>query len=74
MTEERHSLNLEALLSDALRPIEPPDDLVSRFEPLGAPAELPGPPPVGRKRESIFCADPARDCVMEAGSGSARLA
>jgi hypothetical protein len=31
MTEERHP-QLEALLSDALRPIEPPEDLVSRVE------------------------------------------
>lgn len=31
MTDERH-LRLEDLLSDALRPIEPPDDLVSRVE------------------------------------------
>jgi hypothetical protein len=31
MSDERH-LRLEDLLSDALRPIEPPDDLVSRVE------------------------------------------
>jgi H+/Cl- antiporter ClcA len=29
---EAESLRLEELLSDALRPIEPPDDLVSRVE------------------------------------------
>jgi hypothetical protein len=31
MTDERHQ-RLEHLLSDALRPIEPPEDLVSRVE------------------------------------------
>jgi hypothetical protein len=32
MSEETGHLQLEALLSDALRPIEPPEDLVSRVE------------------------------------------
>ena len=32
MSEEAGQLHLEALLSDALRPIEPPEDLVSRVE------------------------------------------
>jgi hypothetical protein len=32
MSESRSQLNLEALLSDALRPIEPPDDLAGRVE------------------------------------------
>jgi len=31
MTEESH-LDLEALLADALRPIDPPDDLATRVE------------------------------------------
>jgi len=31
MTDRRH-LNLEQLLGDALRPIEPPDDLATRVE------------------------------------------
>ncbi|MEK6272528.1 MAG: hypothetical protein AABM42_07765 [Actinomycetota bacterium] len=32
MSEETGQLHLEALLSDALRPIEPPEDLASRVE------------------------------------------
>ena len=32
MNEETGHLQLEALLTDALRPIEPPEDLVSRVE------------------------------------------
>jgi hypothetical protein len=32
MTDAAHRLDFEALLTDALRPIEPPDDLVSRVE------------------------------------------
>jgi hypothetical protein len=32
MSEETGHLHLEALLSDALRPIEPPEDLASRVE------------------------------------------
>ncbi|HMC07467.1 MAG TPA: hypothetical protein VKG89_08760 [Solirubrobacterales bacterium] len=32
MSEHSSRRNLEALLSDALRPIEPPDDLASRVE------------------------------------------
>jgi len=32
MSEETGQLHLEALLSDALRPIEPPEDLVGRVE------------------------------------------
>jgi hypothetical protein len=32
MSEETGHLHLEALLSDALRPIEPPEDLTSRVE------------------------------------------
>jgi hypothetical protein len=32
MNEETRQLHLEALLSDALRPIEPPEDLASRVE------------------------------------------
>jgi hypothetical protein len=32
MSDETRQLHLEALLSDALRPIEPPEDLASRVE------------------------------------------
>src|SRR5215216_4335150 len=32
MTDPERHLDLEALLSDALRPIEPPEDLASRLE------------------------------------------
>jgi hypothetical protein len=32
MTEEAHNLRLEALLADALRPIDPPESLASRLE------------------------------------------
>ena len=32
MTEQAGDLNLERLLSDALRPIDPPDDLATRME------------------------------------------
>ncbi len=32
MTEHSGKLNLERLLADALRPIDPPEDLVSRVE------------------------------------------
>jgi hypothetical protein len=32
MSEETGNLHLEALLSDALRPIEPPEDLATRVE------------------------------------------
>jgi hypothetical protein len=32
MSEEARQLHLEALLSDALRPIEPPEDLAGRVE------------------------------------------
>ena len=32
MSEEKRHLHLEALLSDALRPIEPPEDLAGRVE------------------------------------------
>ena len=32
MSEETRHLHLEALLSDALRPIEPPEDLAGRLE------------------------------------------
>ena len=32
MSEETGQLHLEALLSDALRPIEPPEDLAGRLE------------------------------------------
>jgi hypothetical protein len=32
MTEHAGELNLERLLSDALRPIDPPDDLATRVE------------------------------------------
>lgn len=32
MTEARRELDLERLLSDALRPIEPPEDLATRVE------------------------------------------
>ena len=32
MTEHAGDLNLERLLSDALRPIDPPDDLATRME------------------------------------------
>ena len=32
MSEDTGQLHLEALLSDALRPIEPPEDLASRVE------------------------------------------
>ena len=32
MSDETGQLHLEALLSDALRPIEPPEDLASRVE------------------------------------------
>ena len=32
MSEQTTNLNLERLLSDALRPIDPPDDLATRME------------------------------------------
>jgi hypothetical protein len=32
MSEEKRQLHLEALLTDALRPIEPPEDLAGRVE------------------------------------------
>jgi hypothetical protein len=32
MTEHASELNLEALLADALRPIEPPEDLATRLQ------------------------------------------
>jgi hypothetical protein len=32
MTDRSEHLHLEALLTDALRPIEPPEDLATRFE------------------------------------------
>ena len=32
MSDAAHNLDLEALLADALRPIEPPEDLATRME------------------------------------------